>query len=249
MGDEIAAETKKKFGKAISEIDRRLSTFEMLLETGFSMIVNEPRPKIPTYILSAKSFRLIRSARDLLLIGHYESCWVLLRAAYESNILGAHLNRCETDARKWLNGKEISMKRIKNMGLVTTWDQLWSGLCDKTHANVTGLPIRPLKLEDVEEPFAFALTDPPEIKPMFQPDECWHISYHIDIEICKGAGLQIMLFKNRILDQSMELSDRYAELHKHITRLLGRPDLAKQTKTIERNYGLDKFYRKSDEST
>jgi len=245
---EIIAETKKRFGKTISEIDRRLSTFQMLLEAGFSMILKEPRPKVPTYILSAKSFRLIRSARNLLLIGYYESCWVLLRAAYEANILGAHLDRCEADARKWLNGEEISMRRIKNMGLVTTWDQLWSSLCDQTHANVGGLPIKPLKLEEDEEPFAFVLTDPPEIKPLFQPDECSHVSYHIDIEICKGAGLQIMLFRNRILDQSMELSDRYAELHKHITRLFGRPDLAKQTKMIEREYHLDKFYRKRSTS-
>jgi hypothetical protein len=68
--------------------------------------------------------------------------------------------------------------------------------------------------------------------------------YHIDIEICKGAGLQIILFRNRILDQSMQLSDRYAELHKHIVRILRRPDLARQTRKIEREYGLGQFYSK-----
>lgn len=96
---EIIAETKSRLRKQILETDRRLRTFEMLLETGFGMIPSEPRPKVPMFILSAKSFRLLRSTRHLLPVGHYESCWVLLRAAYEANILGAHLSRCEADAR------------------------------------------------------------------------------------------------------------------------------------------------------
>jgi len=244
---EIIAETLSKLRKQILEVDRRLRTFEMLLETGFGMLPGEPRTKVPVYILSAKSFRLLRSTRHLLPLGHYESCWILLRAAYEANILGAHLSRCEADAKKWLNGEEISMRRIRNKGLIATWDSLWSSLCNQTHANVEGLPIKPLRLKGETEPFAFALTDPPEIKPMFQRDECMHILYHIDIEICKGAGLSIILFRNRILDQSMELSDRYAELHKHMFRVLGRPELAKQTKEIEREYGLYRFYRKGQD--
>jgi hypothetical protein len=246
--NEIISASETSFKKRFFEIDRRLETFKMLLETGLYMIAREGRIRMPVYVLSAKSFRLIRSARQLLPVGQYESCWVLLRAAYESTILGVHLGRCQTDAQKWLEGKEIPMREIRKKGLVKTWDTLWSSLCNQAHPNLLGLPVKPVTLDGETQPFAFVLTDPPEINPMFQPEECEHILYHIDIEICKGAGLQIMLFKNRILDQSMQLSDRYAELHKHIVRILGRPDLAKQTRKIEREYGLDQFYRKGQDS-
>jgi len=41
----------------------------------------------------------------------------------------------------------------------------------------------------------------------------------------------------------MELSDRVAELYKHIMRLYGKPELAKRIRAIEREFGLDAMYR------
>lgn len=119
---DIRGATEKHFGQKISEINRRLSTYEMLLKEGFLMLPSAPRPKVPIYFLSAKSFRLLRSLRELLLLSHYESCWVLIRASYEANMLAAHLSRNEADALRWLKGEQIPMREIKAKGLVATWD-------------------------------------------------------------------------------------------------------------------------------
>ncbi len=241
---DVRIATKRYFGQRVSEIDRRLATYEMLLKQGFLMLPSAPRPKVPIYLLSAKSFRLLRSLRELLPLGHYDSCWVLIRASYEANMLAAHLSRNEADSRKWLNGKQIGMREIRAKGLVATWDALWSSLCNYTHPNINGLPIKPLKLDEATEPFAFVVTDPPEVETMFQFEECKHLLIHVDMETCKGAMLQVVLFRNAILDTSMELSDRVAELYKHIVRLLGRPDLAQMIRATEREFGLNLMYRR-----
>lgn len=241
----IESLTQEHFGETISEIDRRLATYEMLLNEGFLMLPSAPRPKVPVYLLSAKAFRSLRSLRVLLPLGHYEACWILIRTSFEATILGAHLSKNEVDSRRWLNGERISMRDVKAKGLVATWYRLWTDLCNKVHPNISGLHARPLKLDEDREPFAFVVTDPPEVEPMFQPEECEHLLFHMDVEICKGAMLQVILFRNTILDRSMNLSDRVAELYKHAMRLLGRPDLAKKIKEIEREFGLDLMYRKS----
>lgn len=240
--EETKRATQKEFGEKLSEIDRRLVTYEMLLQEGFLMLPSAPRVKVPVYLLSAKSFRLLRSIRRLLPLGYYESSWILMSACYEATRLGAHLSRSEDDAKKWLEGKQVSMRKIRSARLIATWNSFWSMLCDRTHPNIGGLPVRPLKIDEKTEPFAFVVTDPPEIEPIFQPEECSHLLLHMDIEIGKGAMLQIALFRNEILDRSMDLSDRVAELYKHIMRLHGRPDLARKIRAIEREYGLDKMY-------
>jgi hypothetical protein len=245
QGTKIKIATKKCFGQKISEIDRRLATYEMLLKEGFLMLPSASRPKVPVYLLSAKSFRLLRSLGELLPLGHYESSWVLMRASYEANTLAAHLSRDEADSRRWLNGEQIPMREIRAKRLVATWNALWSSLCNKTHPNIDGLPTKPLKLDEEPNPFAFVVTDPPEVETIFQPEECEHLLLHMDMEICKGAMLQVVLFGHSILDRSMELSDRVAELYKHIVRLLGRPDLAKMIRATEREFGLNLMYRKN----
>jgi len=242
---DVKIATKKHFGEKISEIDRRLATYEMLLKEGFLMLPSASRPKVPVYLLSAKSFRLLRSLRELLPLGHYEPCRVLMRASYEANILAAHLSKDEADSRRWLNGEQIPMREIRAKGRVATWDALWSSLCNQTHPNIDGLLVKPLKLDEEPEPFGFVVTDPPEVEAIFQPKECEHLLLHLDIEICKGAMLQVVLFGHSILDRSTELSDRVAELYKHITRLLGRPDLAKMIRATERKFGLNLMYRKN----
>ena len=110
----IKIATEKEFGKEISEIDRRLETYEMLLKEGFLMLPSAPRTKVPIYLLSAKSFRLLRSVGVLLPLGDYESCWILVRASYEANRLGAYLSRSEADAKRWLDGKQIPMRKIRS---------------------------------------------------------------------------------------------------------------------------------------
>lgn len=237
--------TNKHFRREISEINRRFATYEMLLKEGFLMLPSAPRPKVPIYLLSAKSFRLLRSIRELLLSGHYESCWVLMRASYEANIVAAHLSKNEGDSRKWLRGKQFSMREIRAKGLVASWDTLWSSLCSRAHPNINGLPVKPVKIDGEIEPHAFVVTDPPEIEQVFLPEECEHLLYHLDIEICKGAMLEVVLFKNSILDRSTELSDRVAELFKHFVRLLGRPDLAKTIRATEKEFGLNFMYRET----
>jgi hypothetical protein len=89
------------------------------------------------------------------------------------------------------------------------------------------------------------ITDPPEIATAFDIQQSKSLLTHLDIETCKGAMLQVMLFKNSILDTSRALSDRVAELFKHATRLLGKPDSAKQIRLIEKTFGLERFYRKT----
>lgn len=241
---EIEAAAVKSFEKRIREIDRRLTTYKMLLKEGLTMISSLPMPKMPTFLLSAKSFRLLKCVRTLIPFGYYESCWILLRSSYEANRLGAHLSRDKGDALKWIKGKNIPMRRIKSKGLIATWDSFWGMLCDRTHPNINGLPAYPLKLDEETEPFAVVVTDPPTVDPAFNIDECSHLLLHLDVEICKGAWLQLILFKNEILDRSMELSDRFAELFKHFMRLLDRPDLADRIRKIEKEFGLDKTYWK-----
>lgn len=242
--EEIKVATGKCFENRIREIDRRLTTYKMLLKEGLTMISSLSMSKMPTFLLSAKSFRLLRCVKTLIPLGHYESCWVLLRASYEANRLGAHLSRDETDALKWVKGKRIPMRRIKSKGLVATWDSFWDMLCDRTHPNIEGLSVYPLKVDEESKPFALMVTDPPAVDIVFDFDECSHLLLHLDVEICKGAWLQLILFRNDILDRSIELSDRFTELFKHFTRLLGRPDLAKRIRKIEEEFGLDAAYRK-----
>jgi len=192
--EDIKTATLKNFGREISEIDRRLDTYEMLLKEGFMMLPSAPRSKVPTYLLSAKSFRTLRSVMILLPLGYYESCWILMRSSYEANRLGAHLSRNETSSEKWLNGEQIPMREIRSKGLVATWDSFWSLLCNRSHPNIDGLSIRPLKLEEESKAFAFVVTDPPEVESIFQTEECSHLLLHIDIEIAKGVCCKLFCF-------------------------------------------------------
>ena len=92
------------------------------------------------------------------------------------------------------------------------------------------------------------ITDPPEIAPAFDRDNCESLLFALDLETCKGATLHVRIFKNSILDTSTKLSDRFAELFKHATRLLGRPEYAKPIQLTEKKFGLDMFYRKTSSS-
>jgi len=120
------------------------------------MLPSVSRSKAPVYLLSAKSFRLLRSIRVLLLLGYYEA-----------NILGAHLSKNEADSNRWLNGEHIPMREIRAKDLVATWNSFWSSLCNQTHPNIDGLPIKPLELDEELEPFSFVVTDPQKLNRCF----------------------------------------------------------------------------------
>ena len=54
----IKIATEKEFGKEISEIDRRLETYEMLLKEGFLMFQERAKKKLKYYV--SKSSSLLR---------------------------------------------------------------------------------------------------------------------------------------------------------------------------------------------
>lgn len=138
------AEATKKTVKEHPYEDRLIGTAIGMLLSTMLLIEKAKRPikknsKLAVLMLAVRNLRLLYCAADLLDNGFYDTCFVVLRSAFENGLLMKYLKTREDEAREWALGKRITPSKVRS-GI--KWQKAGKGIygfmSNLVHANIEG---------------------------------------------------------------------------------------------------------------